>query len=453
MLLYTSSQETITFVKELSARFRILGSFAFLIAILGIAATPRSCTATLLACYGSAFILYLVFLTQQRHWQWWLFTGIAARFLLIFIFPQLSDDIYRFFWDGTLTISGVNPYEELPSFRMNEPGVLPSGLRSIFPLLNSPQYYTVYPLVCQVFFAVSAFTSGADVAVFAIVLKSIFFLCECGTMYYLYLLLRERDKQPDILLYALNPLVLIELIGNLHCEAIMILLLLVFYRLLQKRQILASAVAISLAIATKLIPVLFVPFLLRRMKSMQFVVFAGVAALCTTMLFIPALTVSNSSGYLSSVELYFRQFEFNASFYYLGRWLGFMKQGYNTIATTGPLLALVSLSLMTLYLILERRPELHNFPVAAITSLTIYFFFATTVHPWYLSTLVAFCTLTTFRYPIVWSGLVFFTYTAYRTEPPDEVLWLVGLEYVLVLGWCAMEWMRKTRSQASLSGI
>ena len=33
----------------------------------------------------------------------------------MFSFPSLSDDIYRFVWDGKLVNQGINPYSHLPS--------------------------------------------------------------------------------------------------------------------------------------------------------------------------------------------------------------------------------------------------------------------------------------------------------------------------------------------------
>ena len=47
--------------------------------------------------------------------QWVLLLGLLARVVAIFIFPQLSDDIYRFVWDGRLSHMGYQPYAYLPT--------------------------------------------------------------------------------------------------------------------------------------------------------------------------------------------------------------------------------------------------------------------------------------------------------------------------------------------------
>jgi alpha-1,6-mannosyltransferase len=74
-----------------------------------------------------------------------------------------------------------------------------------------------------------------------------------------------------------------------------------------------------------------------------------------------------------------------------------------------------------------------NFFIGALGVLTLYFAMATTIHPWYASTLVAVSIFTKFRYPIVWSYLIFLSYATYQTSLYQENLWLVALEYLVVL--------------------
>ena len=45
-------------------------------------------------------------------------TGILLRVVLIPMFPNWSDDIYRFLWDGYLWNAGINPFDHLPIYYM-----------------------------------------------------------------------------------------------------------------------------------------------------------------------------------------------------------------------------------------------------------------------------------------------------------------------------------------------
>jgi hypothetical protein len=78
-----------------------------------------------------------------------------------------------------------------------------------------------------------------------------------------------------------------------------------------------------------------------------------------------------------------------------------------------------------------------------ICSLLIYLLFTTTVHPWYLSTLLAVSVLSDYRFAVIWSYLIFLTYGGYTAEGFRENLWIVSVEYVLVLGYFAYELWRK----------
>jgi hypothetical protein len=174
-------------------------------------------------------------------------------------------------------------------------------------------------------------------------------------------------------------------------------------------------------------------------------------------LFAPFISQDLIRNFGSSVNLYFQKFEFNASVYYLIREAGFWLKGYNVIGTAGPFLSLFSLLVMLLLafqparfrsLVKPAYQEAALFTWLLFT-LSIYYFSATTVHPWYLTTLVAISVLTPYRFPLVWSALVPLTYFAYRTSEYQESGWLVALEYGFVFGWMIYEIRENRRFYAS----
>ncbi len=67
-----------------------------------------------------------------------------------------------------------------------------------------------------------------------------------------------------MLLYALNPLVIVELTGNVHFEALMIVFLLAFLLALHRNQVRRAALFLALSAGVKLLPVLFLPLVLAR---------------------------------------------------------------------------------------------------------------------------------------------------------------------------------------------
>ncbi|MFN6064516.1 MAG: hypothetical protein ACK49K_14655, partial [Bacteroidota bacterium] len=47
--------------------------------------------------------------------SFYLFIAVVIRISLVFTTPNLSDDYFRFFWDGNVSIQGENPYDKRPS--------------------------------------------------------------------------------------------------------------------------------------------------------------------------------------------------------------------------------------------------------------------------------------------------------------------------------------------------
>ncbi len=405
---------------------------------------PRHATGMLFAGYFGAFACYLLIVTKgKEHWRYWLAIAIATRLILIFFFPNLSDDIYRFIWDGNLVVRGVNPFIWTPSDWLGEHGNAVPGFSELYPLLNSPDYHSVYPAVCQLVFALSAAIAGFDERGFTMVLKLIFFAAECATLRWMYLLLAQRGKPHRMLIYALNPLILVELMGNLHFETLMICFLMAAYFMLERSRNVRASVSLALAIGTKMLPLLALPPILRRVKKHIALRMTIITSLLTAVLLLPVITTGATSGFLSGIDLYFHTFEFNAGIYYVLRWLGYVFYGYNLIASLGTVLAVLTTFCLLYFWIWERQPTVSDLPGAMMITFTIYFLLSTTVHPWYLCTLVACCVFTRSLYAVVWCAAAFLSYAAYAQEPPGENMWFVAIEYVILLGWIVCEWKNK----------
>jgi hypothetical protein len=360
-------------------------------------------------------------------------SAIGFRLLLLFALPQLSDDVYRFVWDGRLLAHGYNPYLYQPNQLLNTPIAATCGLdESLLRLLNSPSYFTVYPPVNQALFGLAAWLSPESLLGNVIWLRIPIVVCEAGSLWLMVKLLRWLNMHPNLaLLYGLNPLVILELTGNVHAESIMIFfVLLAAWLLVAYDRWIASAGALALAIGTKLLPLLLLPLIIRRLGWRKGLGYAWLAGALTMALFAPFASLDLARNVFSSLNLYFQKFEFNASVYYVLRAIGYWVKGYNAIERIGFWLS-VTTTLSVLWIAFCWRTATS---VQLIATLTVYFAFATTVHPWYVTTLVAASAFTRFRYPIVWSALIPLSYFTYHTQPYQEYLWLTGAEYVVVLG-------------------
>ena len=365
--------------------------------------------------------------------HFFLLTAILARFVLIPAFPLLSDDIYRFIWDGRLWIQGENPFDHLPIYWQANAPESYNLSQSLFSKLNSPEYFTIYPPVCQGIFTLSQWIAGNSVAGSAIVMKLFLVGFELGSLYFIYNLINYLKLPLHlILLYALNPLIIIEISGNLHFEGAMIFFLSAAIWMLVKNRWVWSAILLAFSVASKLLPLMFLPIILNYYgwkKGIKYVLLVGISCL---LLFAPLISNTFLQNFGSSLDLYFQKFEFNASIYYCFRWIGQKIVGYNLIKYIGPALAIATLLIILFLAFRKKIQDIQHLLLLFFFAFSVYLFLGTTIHPWYLSTLIFLSVFLPFKYPILWSLLIMLTYISYNSQPFQENLWLVSVEYILM---------------------
>ena len=427
--------------------------------------TPRSSFSLLITEFVVLFILYggicwsqgLSLLSEKgprtlnekekAHLPIVIILGVAIflRLLLLPSLPNLSDDYFRFVWDGRLLVNGISPFVETPEAFMKDPLKAKTlGLsEELFSGLNSPAYFTIYPPVNQFIFWLGAYIYPSSIYGSVMVMKLFLLLAEVGSLFLLWDLLKRFTLSPlTLTLYAFNPLVIVELSGNLHFEALLIFFLLLTIWTFVCYPYWVAAIPFSLAIASKLLPLMFLPLLIRRLGFWKTVLFSIFSLLLVAVMFFPVLNFTTLSNLGSSIGLYFQSFEFNASLYYLIRWIGYQEYGYNIIQSAGKNLGIAVFLGIWLYVLVEKVPSFSNLATAMLWALFIYFTGATIVHPWYVCTLAALCTLTRYRFPLIWTALLPLSYFTYRTEAYTENLWLVGISYFLLWGFITWELWR-----------
>ena len=100
------------------------------------------------------------FLIKNDQFSFRNLAGVSILFRLIFLFaiPKLSQDFYRFIWDGRMIFEGFNPYLSLPetfiskgNFPVKEAKELYSGMGEL-----NGSHYTNYPPLNQLSFLIAA---------------------------------------------------------------------------------------------------------------------------------------------------------------------------------------------------------------------------------------------------------------------------------------------------------
>ncbi len=414
----------------------------------------------LITLYTGLFFLSWKLLQLEKN-NFWFLSGAAFLFRLIFIgaLPNLSQDFYRFIWDGRMLVAYWNPYLYLPGNLIKE-GTAPIAqaleLYAGMGELNAGNF-TNYPPLNQLIFATAGLFAGKSILVSVIVLRLIIIAADLGTLYFGKKLLENLDLPAGrIFLYILNPFVIIELTGNLHFEGVMLFFLIWSLYLLHKKKWILSAVVFAASVSMKLIPLIFLPLLLRYFTSENYqnrfnfgklILYYLVVVVFVILSFLPFLSSSLISNFSGSIGLWFQKFEFNASVYYLVRWIGFQVKGYNIIETAGKVLPVIVFLILISLAVFRKNNTTQRLITTMLLGISVYFFLSTTVHPWYIATPMLLSVFTRYRFALIWSFLAIFSYFGYNNAVFYENLWVVAFEYIVVIGVFLFEILNEKKTK------
>ncbi|WP_136480256.1 mannosyltransferase [Cognatitamlana onchidii] len=382
-------------------------------------------------------------------------TYLAFSFRAIFILaiPNLSQDFYRFIWDGKMILEGFNPYLHTVDYFIGK-DILPINqaleLREGMGALNA-SHFTNYPPINQLCFLIAALVSNKSILGAVITLRFIIILADFGTLYFGKKLLEKLNiPSYNIFWYILNPFIIIELTGNLHFEGVMIFFLIWSLYLLHLGRWPLAGLILALSISVKLIPLMFLPLFFQRLiytskhenkntfdlDGIKKLLGFYAITLCTTLLlFTPFYSQNFINNYSQTVALWFQNFEFNASIYYIARSIGYAFRGYNEIGIIGKVIPILVITFVLGLSFLRKNTSTKQLITAMLLALSFYYFTATTVHPWYIATLLILSVFTNYKYPLVWSFVIILSYLAYinlNQADKSENLWIIALEYAIV---------------------
>ena len=185
-----------------------------------------------------------------------LLVGVAMRCLLLPGTP-VSNDLFRYIWDGRVQAAGINPYLHVPS----EEVLTPLRDSAIYPYINRADYApTIYPPTSQIVFYLVTRISEAPIA-----MKATMLAFEGLAVWAMLRLLALRGlPRSRILLYAWHPLPLWEFARSGHVDVIAIAFLLLAFLAAERRSPILAGIAFGAGALVKYFPLVTAPALYRR---------------------------------------------------------------------------------------------------------------------------------------------------------------------------------------------
>ena len=398
----------------------------------------RSNFGSLITIFVVTFFIYFQLIKASKPNLYWLLLPLGLFHATAFLnAPHFSDDYWRFLWDGHLNARGISPYLYLPHEIVN--GQLnDSFLSEIYPHLNSPYYYSVYPPLNQILFWFTG--TSTTIANGVIVLKIIMLLGNALLFLALHLIIKKLKLNPAILfLVLLNPLLISETSGNLHFEVFTIaLFLLGLYYWLENKWVYAG-IFFAMAVSVKLIPLLFIPFLIQYVglkKSTKLIIGFIFASI---ILALPFAGLEVMLHFSESINLYFQTFEFNPSLYTMVNKTSSLITGFNTIQFVGPAFGLLFLAGYIYILIKRKSSSMKSLINKFLWVVIVFYLLSTIVHPWYIIYPMVIGILIGNSIGIVFSFLVLLSYCNYSGMNEWYLSLITVIEYSLLFIYMAKQ--------------
>ncbi len=234
-----------------------------------------------LALYGAALLIFLIKPLNVNRYTLPIILGasILCRLVALYPEPALSSDVYRYAWDGVVQHAGINPYRYVPGDAALT--FLRAPNDELYMNMNRRDYaHTIYPPAAQMMFYLITWISPT-----VTFMKTAMVLLEGVTLWGLMRLLREMGVRREwrvgaALLYAWCPLLIWEIGGSGHVDALVMAWLVWALVFRYRGEMGWAGVFLGLAVLTKFYPLVLFPAMYRRGDWKMPAVMAGLAVAC-----------------------------------------------------------------------------------------------------------------------------------------------------------------------------
>lgn len=339
--------------------------------------------------------------------------------------PALSDDLYRYLWEGNLWLEGFDPYRLAPDAPALE-ALRDEGWESI----NNKPIASIYPPLSQLLFAAAALFGGGVGSVKALALLSLTSVVAA--------LARVTGDRRVALAVGINPLLSSESALNGHFDVLVGGALVAVAWSLSQQRFARAAVATCLAVGLKVVGIVALPFLWRRWR----VLLAG--AVGCGLLLLPLLISRSPFDPVSGPGQFATRWQGNGSLFVLFDALARLVAPADLAGMVARLAVGLALGISVL-VAARRMAPIRGLRLVVWSVLLL----SPQVHPWYLAWLLPLDLAAGGRAGLVWSAAVLLAYAPLDGWAADGVwvmppaLQIVEYGVVALALWIDFPWNSK----------
>ncbi len=363
----------------------------------------------------------------------------AALFRLSIIFypPYLSDDIYRYIWDGRVQAAGINSYRYIPA----DESLAQLRDEKIYPHINRRDtMHTIYPPIAQAtFLLVTRFSESVTW------MKAAMVGFEAIAIWALIQLLGSFGfARQRVLIYAWHPLAVWEFAGSGHADALAISFIALALLARRKNAETLTGVLIACATCVKLFPIVLFPALyIRRSWKMPVAFVAAVLAAYLPYLSVGPMRVFGSlPGYANERGL------INGDQYFL---LALARQVLNANVPAVAYFIFVAavLGILSLWMMQHERTDDTRYLRNSLVIASVFMVFQAPHFSWYFTWLIPFlCFIPAIAFFYL-TLANFVLYLTWLNDTPNRVLIYKALIFApfLILALLVFWWRRRSGIQ------
>ena len=359
----------------------------------------------------------------------------AALFRLSILFfpPYLSDDIYRYVWDGRVQAAGINPYRYVPGdeslAKLRDERIYPNinrrdSARTIYPPVAEGAFLLLTRVSESVTWMRLAMVGFEALAVWAIVQL----LTSLG-------LARQR-----VLIYAWHPLAVWEFAGSGHLDAMAIAFIALALLVRRKHGETLTGLFLACATCVKLFPAVLFPAVYERRSWKMPLAFVATILI----VYLPYLSVG-PLGVLGFLPGYAteRGMVSGEQFFLLS--VARRLFGAGVPAWGYLLFAVLILGFMSLWLMGQRRTDELGYLKDGLLIASVFMLLLAPHFPWYFAWLIPFLCFVPSLSVFYLTSASFVLYLTWLGDDPERMLLLKSVIFVpfLILGAIAIWWRRK----------